>query len=217
MQSLKGNARTQLGTHGTRRLRAAGQVPGVIYGHGRENVSFAISAHDLKGLMQQGERLVELDLDGQKDHYLIKQVQYDAFGHEVIHVDFTRVNLDETVQVTVPVVLRGTPAGATEGGVLVPGLAEIEIECPVVNIPEEIRVRLNDLKVGDLLRVRDLPAMEGVKYLADAEAMIAGCQLVAEEVAAPAAAVEAEETTQPEVIGKGKKEEEGEEGAAEGA
>ena len=174
-------------------------------------MSFAVSAHDLNQVIKHGEHVVEMVLDGQPGNYLIKAVQYDAYGDELVHADFVRVRLDETVQVTVPVILRGAPAGAVEGGVLVPGLLELRVECLVTNIPEDVRVRVNDLKIGDVLHVKDLPPMEGVEILNDPEAILASCTMVTEEeVAAPVVAVEGEETTQPEVIGKGKKEEEGE-------
>lgn len=209
METLKATARTATGTRQTRRLRQQGMIPGIIYGHKEEPVSFAIGAHDLTQALRHGEHLIELDLDGQKGNYLIKEVQYDAFGAAVLHVDFTRVSLDESVEVTVPVILRGTPAGATEGGVVMPGLAEVEVRCLVTSIPEEIRVSVKDLKVGDVLHVADLPPIEGVTVLEAPEAIIASCQMMAEEVV-EAAAAEGEEPAQPEVIGKGKKEEEGE-------
>lgn len=211
MEVLKAERREKLGTRSARKLRAQGKVPGIIYGHGEEPVAFVVDGHDLALAMQHGERVVEMELDGTRENYLIKEAQHDTFGTSVLHVDFARVSLDETVTVTVAIVLRGTPAGEVEGGILVPGLSELEVECLVTKIPEEIRVRVNDLKVGDALHVRDLPAMEGVVFLDDPDAIIASCRLVEEEEeVAPAA--EGEEAAQPEVIGKGKRdEEEGEE------
>lgn len=212
METLKAIARTNMGTRRARDLRREGMVPGIIYGHKEPPVAFAVSEHDLGRLLQHGEHLVELDLDGQKGNYLVKDVQYDPLGVQVVHVDFARVNLDEAVEVTVPVTLRGTPAGAADGGVLMPALAVVKVRCLVTSIPEEIRVSVKDLKVGDVLHVRDLPALEGVTILLDGDAIVASCQRVAEEVAAPV--VEGEEPAQPEVIGKGKKEEEEGEGQA---
>jgi large subunit ribosomal protein L25 len=210
MEKVVGVTRDKVGTANTRRLRRTGMVPGVIYGHGKENVSFAISAHDIGLVLGHGEHVVEMDLGGETSHYLIKSIQRDALDMAVVHVDFARVNLDETVQVTVPVVLRGKPAGEVEGGVLTQGLTKLSIECLVTNIPEEIRVRVNDMKVGQVLRVKDLPAIPGGKILSNPESMVATCQLVAEEVEAPAAVAEGEETAaaEPEVIAKGKEEEE---------
>jgi large subunit ribosomal protein L25 len=190
-------------------------IPGVIYGHGLENVSFAISAHDLNLVLARGEHVVEMDLAGQKDHYLLKGVQRDAMDMRVVHVDFARVSLDETVQVTVPVILRGKPAGEVDGGVLTQGLTELTIECVVTNIPDEVRVRINELKVGQTLRVKDLPPIPGGKVLSNPEAMVATCQLVAAEPEPTAVAAvegEGEAAVEPEVIGKGKEEKEEEAG-----
>jgi large subunit ribosomal protein L25 len=208
METVVGVTRDKVGTSEARRLRGTGMIPGIIYGHGKENVSFAISAHDINLVLGHGEHVVEMDLAGEKGHYLIKSIQRDALDMAVVHVDFTRVNLDETVQVTVPVILRGKPAGEVEGGVLTQGLTELTIECVVTNIPEEVRVRVNDMKVGQMLRVKDLPPIPGGKVLNNPESMVASCQFVAEEVEAPAvAAAEGEEAAEPEVISKGKEEE----------
>ncbi len=208
METLKAVSRQGAGRREARKLRSQGKVPGIIYGHKEPPVNFACDAHDLALLVRNGEHLVELDLDGTKGNYLVKDVQLDPFGAYILHVDLTRVNLDERVEVTVPVMLRGTPAGEADGGILMPGLAELEVSCVVTNIPEQVTVRVNDLKIGDAIHVRDLPAIEGVDVLSDPDSMIASCQppTVApeeeEEVAAEEGAAE------PEVIGKGKKEDE---------
>ena len=199
MQTLKGISRTQFGSRPARTLRAEGMVPGIIYGHGEANQPFAVSAHDLNFVLNHGERVVALDLDGSQSNYLIKAVQRDAYDHDVIHVDFTRVDLDETVEVSVRVILRGTPAGEVDGGVMTQGLTELALECTVTNIPEEIRVRVSDMQVGDTLRVKDLPPVDGGRVLTDGDMIVATCKLVTE---APEVAEEAEEPTEPEVIGK---------------
>jgi len=209
METLKGIIRDKSGSRPARKLRDSGMVPGIIYGHGKANVAFATSAHDLELLLSHGEHLVEMDLDGEKDHYLIKAVQRDAFDHLAIHVDFARVSLDETVEVNVPLVLRGTPAGEVDGGVLTPGVTELALECVVTNIPDEIAVRVSELKIGDSLRVADLPETEGITVLTPGETVVASCRMVAEEVEAEEA--EGEEAAEPEVIGKGEAAGEGEE------
>jgi len=208
MEVLKAEMRSELGRRATRKLRAAGLVPGVVYGHGQENQLFALNAHDLGLVLQHGERVVEMSLDGAIATYFIKAVQRDAFDHNAIHVDFTRVDLDERIEVTVAVVLRGLPAGEADGGVLTPGVMEVTVQCAARDIPEDMRVRVNELKVGDTLRVKDLPAIEGVEIVSDPEGIVASCQLLAEpeEEEAPVAETPAE----PEVIGKGKEEAPGE-------
>jgi len=211
MEALKGITREKLGTSESRRLRHTGMIPGIIYGHGEANIPFAISAHDLNLVLAHGERLVTLAIGKSEGNYLIKAVQRDAFDNEVIHVDFTRVDLDESVEVTVPLSLKGAPAGESEGGVTMPGIAEVTIEVPVVSIPEEIVVRLNDLALGESLRVADLPPLETGRILTDSDAVIASCQIPTEAPPEEEEVVgEAEEAAEPEIIGKGKAEEESE-------
>ena len=214
MAVLKAIHRNEIGTRRVRPLRKGGQIPGIIYGHGEKPLAIALSRHDLDAALAHGERLLELDLNGAIHNVLVKEVQYDALGSEILHVDLARVSLDEQVQVTVPIVLRGTPAGAAEGGVLQQVTAEARIECLVRAIPEEIRVSVSEMKVGDILHMHDISMPEGAKLLSDAEAIVATVRVIAEEVVAPAP-VEAA-PAEPEVIGE-KKEEEEEEGGQKAA
>ena len=208
MEALKGITRDATGSKKTRRLRQSGFTPGIIYGHGEANVAFAISAHDLQQALQHGERLVKMTLDDVEGNYLIKDVQRDAFDQGVLHVDFTRVNLDEIVEVEVPLTLKGTPAGEAEGGVLAPGIAQLTIEVTVTNIPEEIVVRVNDLAAGSALRVADLPPIPGATILTDDDAIVATCPFPTEEVVEEEVVEEGAEEVEPEVIGRRKAEEE---------
>jgi large subunit ribosomal protein L25 len=147
-------------------------------------------------VIERGERLLELDISGEKENVLIKDVQYDPFGQKILHADLARVDLNERVKVTVPIVLTGTAAGASEGGVLQQTVAEARIECVVVSIPEDIRVRVNDMKVGDSLHMRDLKLPEGATLLEDPETVVVSVVVVAEEEAAAAG----EEGAEPEVL-----------------
>lgn len=209
MALLKATARTTTGTHKARAMRAKDLIPGIIYGHGLTPEPITLDRREVQQVVLHGERLMEIDLDGKTQNALVKAVQYDPFGNDVIHMDFARVNLDEMVEVTVPVHLRGTPVGATEGGVLQQTIAQVTIECMVRSIPEDIRVAVDHMKVDDKLFVKDLPLPAGAKFLTDPEFLVASVTVVAEEV------VEATEeaVATPEVIGA-KKEEEGEAGAA---
>ncbi|MHC4563038.1 MAG: 50S ribosomal protein L25 [Planctomycetota bacterium] len=206
VESLKATKRTDAGTHKARALRAGGKTPGIIYGHGQDNVAIALDEHDLDVAIHHGERLLEIDLGDAKENVLVKDVQFDTFGNKVLHVDLTRVNLKDRVEVTVPVVLRGTPAGATEGGVLQQQLSEVVVECVVTAIPDEIRSQVNDLGVGDSLVAADLELPEGAKLVTDGQQRICSISVLAEEEAAPAE--EVEETVEPEVIGEKPAEEE---------
>ena len=206
MASLAADLREELGTHKARSLRKKGKVPGVIYGHGEPTVHITLNLHEVELAVRHGERLLEIDLGGRKEHALIKEVQYDAMQTDILHVDLARVSLDERVKVTVPIILRGTPAGAAEGGVLSQATAQASVECHVTAIPEDIRVPIAHLKIGGVVKMRDLPLPEGAKLLDDPETIVCSVSVIAEEVVAPVAAVEG--PAEPEIIGEKKREEE---------
>ena len=211
MAALKAETRSELGTRKARALRGQGMIPGVVYGHGKGNVAVSLNRHDIDLAVNHGQRLLELDLGGEQENVLVKDVQWDTFGQVILHVDLTRVDLHERVKVTVPIVLRGTPAGMADGGVLQQTASEVEIECMVQSIPEEIRAIINDLQVGDSLRMSDLSLPEGATLVGDSEARVCTVEVLAEEEEAPAA----EEAAQPEVIGEKKEEADGTQAAAE--
>jgi len=213
MAVLRASKRTELGTHKVRALRKKGEIPGVMYGHGEPAVPITLNQHDLELAILHGERLLEVQLGKDKEHALIKEVQYDTFGHEVLHVDLARVSLDERVEVTVPILLRGTPAGAAEGGVLQQSAATVTVECLVTAIPEEIRVPVTHMKVGDLLYMRDLPLPEGAALLSEPETVVCSLSIVAEEVVPTPEEAAVAAATEPELV----REEKGEEEEAEEA
>ena len=106
--------------------------------------------------MAHGAHLVNLDVQGKVQPCLIKDAQYDHLGAELVHLDLARVDLNETVKVHVTLELRGTPKGAAEGGQLRQEMMELEVECLVTNIPENIRVSVADLALNQVLYVKDL-------------------------------------------------------------
>ena len=215
MEALKATRRSKMGTRPTRALRAQGLTPGIIYGHGKENVSIALNRHDLDVAIAHGERLLEIDLGKVKENVLVKDVQYDTFGQVIIHIDLTRVDLHDRVEVTVAVVLRGTPAGVDEGGVLQQQTSEVTIECLVTAIPDDIRTQVNALNIGDSLRVGDLELSEGATLVTDPQQLLCSVIVVAEEEV-PAEREEAEAGAEPEVIGE-KPDQPGDAEAAEGS
>ncbi len=211
MAKLEATRRTDSGTRKTRVLRAQGQTPAVIYGHGEENVPIALSEHDLDVAIGHGERILEVHLGDKTENVLIKDVQYDTFGQHILHVDLTRVNLSDRVEIVVPVVLRGTPAGLTEGGVLQQQANELTVECLVTAIPEDVRIMVNDLNVGDSLHANDVELPEGVTLVTDPGQMVCSVTVVAEEVEAEVEGEEGE-AAMPEVIGEKKDEDDTEGG-----
>jgi large subunit ribosomal protein L25 len=144
-------------------------------------------------------------MGSEKENVLIKAVQYDYLSTTPVHVDLARVDLNEVVTVTVPVNLRGTPAGVKEGGSLSQPVTDIEISCVVVSIPDEIKVRIDEMKIGDTLHASDLALPEGAKLITPAETVIASVSVISDEPVA-AEGEGAEAGAEPEVISKGKEE-----------
>src|SRR3954453_18931807 len=203
--------RNELGSRANKRLRDSGMLPGVIYGHKEAIIPITLPRKEVVSHLTHGAHLFDLAIDGKSERVLIKEVQYDHLGLEVIHVDFARVSLDEKVEVTVPLELKGTPKGEEEGAVLQESVAELEIEFLVTDNPEAIRHNVTDMGKDSVLHVKDLKLPTGVRVLQDQDQIVAMVREIQEEVAATEAV---EGAAEPEVIGKGK--EEGEE-AAEGA
>jgi large subunit ribosomal protein L25 len=205
--------RAELGSRANKRLRDSGFVPGVIYGHKEAVVPITLPKKELRGHLDRGAHLFDLALDGKSEKVLIKEVQFDHLGMEVIHVDFARVSLDEKVKVTVPVELKGEPKGEAEGGVLQQIINELEVECLVTDIPDAIRHNVSDMAMNDSIQIKDLKLPPGVRVLQDEDLMVATVREIVEQTAA---AVEGE-TAEPELIGRKPTDEEAAAAAAEGA
>lgn len=215
LSHLTGESRSASGSSAAARLRKVGKVPGIVYGHGEAPVTIAVPGRDLEHLLHRGTLVLELELDGNTQRVLVKEVQYDYLGTTPIHVDLARVSLDERVCVTVPIELRGTPKGCKEGGVLEQVISDLEVECLVTEIPERLRVDVSEMSLGNMLKIADVPLPEGVRAMGAAELVICTVRQPVEEAeaVAPAAAGEGATGAEPEVIGrKEKAAAEGEEG-----
>lgn len=210
--TLKANRREQVGTRVARKERASGRIPAIIYGHKQDPVAVSLDYHDLALELQHRHRLVDVELDGQATKFLIKDVQFDHLGDRIVHVDLTRVDLDERVTVSVAIEFRGVPVGAIDGGVIDQLESDIELECVVTHIPESIRVSVAELQVGDLLQAKDLELPDGATLVTDAETAIVALRAPTEEVEEEeVAGEEGESSDEPEVItAREKTEEEGE-------
>jgi len=208
--TIKAEPRTTSGTRTSRALRATGRLPAVIYGHGEAPESVSLGHHEVEVALAHGARTLQVDLNGGVKPYLIKQVQYDHLGTNLIHLDLSRVDLHERVKVRVGIELRGIPKGIHEGGVLDQQMAQIEVECVVTEIPDTFHPLVTHLALGDSLLVKDLQLPPGVVAMADPNERIATVRLLAVEVVAPVAPIEGEAATtaEPERIGRIRKDDE---------
>jgi large subunit ribosomal protein L25 len=210
---IRGEARQPGNRHANERLRRRGLIPAVIYGHGQDPETVAVSQHDLKLVLGHAVHVVQLEMsDGEGQQYLIKDVQYDHLQKDLMHVDLMRVEAHERVEVKVRLELKGEPKGIHEGGELVQLITDLEIECPLLSIPDVIAHNIKELGLDENLHVRDLVLPPDVKSLHEPDEIVAvvrAKKAVEEEVAvaAPAEAAEAA-GAEPEVIAKRAKEEE---------
>jgi large subunit ribosomal protein L25 len=194
-------------------MRKQGHIPAIIYNRDAENLAIALPAHEVEVALERGTHILAIEIDGKAAQYLIRAVQYDYLGTTPIHVDLAMVNLDEVVEVNVAIELRGTPAGISDGGILDQVMNGLVVRCKVADIPGLIRPSVSKLGLDESLTVADLELPEGVEATVEGSEVIAVVRLLAEEPEAEEEAEAEEGSTEPEVIGRDKKEE-GEEGEA---
>ena len=211
--TLSASPRTAVGKGVARSLRAAGQVPGIIYGHAREAQPVAVNTRDLEKLLEHisaESTVVEVSLDGRTSRTLIREIQRHPFKRQILHIDFQELVAGEKVTVSVPIVLVGIPdVTRTEGGILDQTMRELEIEVDPAHMPSRIEVDVSNLAIGHSVHVSDLPVPPGVEVLDDPEQTVVVMSAPrVEEEPAPAAEVAVEPAPEPELIRKTKEEEE---------
>lgn len=212
--SLKASRRTAMGRNAVKKVKAAQAVPAILYGQGVEPQPLQVERRAIDTVLAHAVSeniLVNLEIeDGGKSGgrlALINEVQHHPVNRSILHVDFQAVSMNETLVAEVVIEPTGEAAGVkTGGGLLEQSLRSVEVECLPKDLPEKISVDVSNLELGSALHVSDLPALPGVKYLADAEVTVF---LVSEPKVAEEAAPAEGAPTEPEVI-KEKKPAEGE-------
>ena len=141
---------------GAKAIRRQGLVPGVLYYSGEENVNISIDKSILFHAMHSGQRIFEIEQEGENQYTMIKQLQYHPVTDEIIHVDLMRVRRSEKINISVPLVLVGDAIGVKEGGVLSQSLTQIEISCYPTDVPEQIELNIEKLQLNAALSVADI-------------------------------------------------------------
>jgi len=202
-----------------RRVRQGGKIPAVVYGAGKDSVSVSVDPRVVSRILhsETGHNTIfDLVNGGERTKAMIVDWQYEPIKGNLLHIDLKRIAMDKVLTVRVPIVLKGEAAGVKqEGGIMEQILRELEIECLPADIPSHIDADVSQLTFGMVLRVSDLPPIEKLKFLTDANQPVAHVTSVKEEVAATPDATAADATAtpaEPEVMKKGKQEtdEEGE-------
>ena len=166
--TLDAQSRSETGTRAVRRLRRDGKLPAVVYGHGEGAVPVTLHTKSVTDALKHGAHLFDLNLDGKSEKVLIKDAAFDVYGTQLLHLDLTRVSLDENITTTVPVEMVGEAPGEKTGGVVAQKYADIEIECRADRIPDKIEADISNLGMGDNLHVGDLNFPEGVSPVPEA-------------------------------------------------
>ena len=193
-------------------LRREGQLPAVIYGRHVEPIKIMMEAHMAALALAKltSSSLVMIDVDGTEYPALVREKQRNYIKNTLLHVDFLAVNLKEKIRTQVRIEITGLSLAVKDfNAVLVNHLNRLEVECLPTDLPERIVVSLDALKqVGDAIHVRDIAAIDNVRFLDDPDEMIIVATYAKEEEEAAPVAAAAEVTEEVDVIEKGKKEEE---------
>lgn len=201
---LEAQIREHTGSKAAARVRKQGQLPAVVYGHKQDPVAIALNAHEFSEGLHHGHRLMDVKIGGKIQKMIIKELQYDYLGRDIVHADLMRVDVMETVRVTVPIELKGTAQGTHEGGIVEEHADHIEVECLVTNMPESIVVPVKDLGVGQGIHAGEIALPDGVTLISSPETLLVACHVVA--AAKSTEELEEEAPAAPEVIGEKKEE-----------
>ncbi len=209
--ALATEPRIGTGSRVAQKLRKKGLIPAIIYGHKQDNVAVTVNAKELhRAIITLHARVLDLTVGGKTETVLIRELQWDHLGSEMMHVDFTRISKDDKVKVTVPVKTKNAPK-SMGGGVLDQPFHQLHIECLATAIPDDITIDITNLTLGQPIHVKELTLPEGVKVLEPQEAVVIQLKLPgAESIVPPTTPVDAAGSG-PEVIKKEKKAEDEEE------
>lgn len=172
--SLTVEKRDETGTLRIRRMRKAGKIPAVLYGHGQDAVNLSIDVKDVNKTVHAGQYVVTLS-GAVTDTAVIKDVQWNAFGTEVLHMDFARVDAAEAIEVTLPLTVKGTAPGVVLGGMVVQLVHEIKILCPANAVPESLEVNIDTLELGGVVPASAIQLPPSASLVNDANDGVVSC------------------------------------------
>lgn len=192
--------RSDYGRKASRTFRKEGLLPANIYGLGKENLTVTVNTKEFTRIFMAGHRIFTLEVGDGKEQSVVKEVQYDNLGSEVIHVDFTRIDITQKITLDVGVELIGTVAS----GMLQFPMKEVKVESLPAGFPASISINVIELKIGDAIRIEDLEVPDGCVFVDDPDALVLQVVAPIEEVEEEAVEEVGEEAdgAEPEVIGK---------------
>ncbi len=188
------------GTRVSRKLRAADRVPAIVYGHKQEPLPVSIHRDDVWRLIKQAARLAELKHGTNSEMVLVRDIQWDHLGKEVLHLDFARVSAGEEVRTEVKFEFHGTAPGIAAGGALEVLVHALPVLCRADAIPSSLRIEIGGVNLGDAIHVKDLVLPDGIKADVDPDLLI--LHVVTRGVAAEEPTEGEAGPSEPEVIGR---------------
>jgi large subunit ribosomal protein L25 len=213
---IRSQVRKARGKGAAKKLRTAGKVPGIVYGKGMESVPIELDAAEVHSLthgahMASLESIVvslEIQDGGESDTRptLIKEIQHDPIKGDILHIDFHQISLAERIHARIPVFTVGDCPGVSEGGILEHALRELDVACKAADLPEEVRVDISKLGLGESIHVRDIDLGPNVEILNDTDLSVVS--VTVPRVVVEAVVTEEEKVAEPEVIGEKEGEEE---------
>ncbi|MEO6487511.1 MAG: 50S ribosomal protein L25 [Thermoanaerobaculia bacterium] len=211
--TLEVSRREKSGKEISKKIRAAGRVPAVVYGAHRDPVAIDVERKAVVELIQKSEHgvrsifLLKMAGTDQQRHAMIKDIQIDPISRKMTHIDFVRIVMDEVVRVSVPIHPSGTAIGVKEGGLLDWQVRELHVECLPNAIPDTIEVDVSNLNHHQYIRISELKIPDGVKVLDDPERVVVGVTYAKVEAVPEVEAAAVDAVVEPEVIKKGKTDE----------
>ncbi|MBN1383610.1 MAG: 50S ribosomal protein L25 [Elusimicrobia bacterium] len=193
-----------------KKLRKSGKIPAIFYGEDKKSIPLTVDSRQFKLLILEAGHNAILDLifpDKTSKKVLVKDIQRNVVTRDIMHADFYQISMKKKIEVAIPVVLEGEAPGVKSGGVLDHTVRELKVKCLPTEIPDKIKVDVSRLEIGNSISVKDLIIPKELEVLIPPEQLVVNivAPTILEEVV-PGAPVEGE--AEPEVIGKGKKEEE---------
>ncbi len=176
LMTLKAESRQGVGKKIAKKLRKEGRIPAIIYGEHKESIPISLLKSDVKTILKSetgGNTVLRIQRDNIQVDAMLKDIQYDYLSDNIIHVDLIRVDLNKSVNVSVPVVTKGEPVGVKVGGGIFDFITrKIKIRCPVSKIPKEFTIDVADLHPGHSIKIEDMEVEDGIKILSDPHTVI---------------------------------------------
>ncbi|MEK7273766.1 MAG: 50S ribosomal protein L25, partial [Candidatus Desantisbacteria bacterium] len=197
---LNAIVREKKGKEANKKLKANGRVPAILYGREKDNISLTINAKELAKVISAGENaIISMTLtDNMQETVVLKDWQLHPYNGTILHADFYRISLEESIEANVPVAIVGTAPGQKTGGVLDILLREIEIRALPLQVPDKFEINVSHLEIGDIIHVKDISIGEGIEMLSDPEQVIITLTVPAVDLEA------AQGPSEPEVVKKKK-------------